>query len=491
MKPKTEENESDADAEQLCEVGVLHAQSENEEGAESEIGDYVEDVLINPGIDGAAEEADVPPEHEDTMLKETEIPDTIPDAAIQTEKTSPVGETKTHEDNHQTDATPMTPPAAVPEPDKSETEQHNMGMGGQEELSNTQIAHAETQAAPILAGEDIKKVVDGIDGVVNDAMNNDQQEKADADAQAQQEKADAQAHANADTVIDKTEAEEEMTEEGAQKGADGAEEPCEDTVPLVSPSGFGSLKARLQTRVDRKPMTILEAFHAGAAGAAEKEIDIQPEDKESEESDNAEAEAEQDDQTSRDGKERGRSKEKKNKDEKEKKDKKNKKDRKDKKEKKDKNKTKKDKKEKAEKEKEVKEAKKDRKARQMPETRDGAQDQTQNVASMTRQRRLRRPIRTKVPNASMRTRRRVRRLRLRSPKRKPNQVPKSRQRQLQSLQLKSYLAAVLGPTRTRTGTWWTRKDQCRRCCGGRYFLRILVFVLRSLFYFGLPTNIDQ
>lgn len=372
MKPKTEENESDADAEQLCEVGVLHAQSENEEGAESEIGDYVEDVLINPGIDGAAEEADVPPEHEDTMLKETEIPDTIPDAAIQTEKTSPVGETKTHEDNHQTDATPMTPPAAVPEPDKSETEQHNMGMGGQEELSNTQIAHAETQAAPILAGEDIKKVVDGIDGVVNDAMNNDQQEKADADAQAQQEKADAQAHANADTVIDKTEAEEEMTEEGAQKGADGAEEPCEDTVPLVSPSGFGSLKARLQTRVDRKPMTILEAFHAGAAGAAEKEIDIQPEDKESEESDNAEAEAEQDDQTSRDGKERGRSKEKKNKDEKEKKDKKNKKDRKDKKEKKDKNKTKKDKKEKAEKEKEVKEAKKDRKARQMPETRDGA-----------------------------------------------------------------------------------------------------------------------
>lgn len=362
MKTKTEENESDAE-QQLCEVGVLHAQSENEEGAESEIGDYVEDGLVSPGNDGAAEEADVPPEHEDTMLKETEIPDTIPDAAVQTEKTPPVGETKTHEDNHQTDATPMTPPAAVPEPDKSETEQHNMGMGGQEELSNTQVAHAETQAAPMLAVEDIKKVVGGIDGVINDAINNDQQEKADADAQAQQEKVDAQAHANADTVIDKTEAEEEMTEEGAQKGADGAEEPCEDTVPFCSPSGFGSLKARLQTRVDKKPMTILEAFHAGAAGAAEKEIDIQPEDNESEESNNAEADAEQDDQTRHDGKERGRSKEKKNKDAKEKKDKTKKKDRKDKKEKKDKN--KKDKKEKEAK-------KKDRKTRQMPETRDGA-----------------------------------------------------------------------------------------------------------------------
>ena len=150
-----------------------------------------------------------------------------------------------------------------------------------------EIELADTQAASMLAIEDITKV-DG--DIFNNVINKDQQEKADSQAEAL---------AGADTLLDKVE--EEVTEEVAQKSKDGAQEPCEDTAPVPTYAP-GSLKVRLQNRDGKKKsLTILEALQAG--GTAEKEIDIQPE-----ENEEAEAEAKEDHQKtkmSHDPEERG------------------------------------------------------------------------------------------------------------------------------------------------------------------------------------------
>ena len=119
---KTEEEEHRSDAEQPCEMEGLHGEEEKGDGEEEKAGEgeeekagegaeseseYVEDedVAITPAIHGDAEEPDGPPEHADTMWKETQIPDTIPDPAMQTERRHHLSvRTKVHEHTHQTDA---------------------------------------------------------------------------------------------------------------------------------------------------------------------------------------------------------------------------------------------------------------------------------------------------------------------------------------------------------------------------------------------------